>query len=261
VSPKSRALFTALALFFPLLASVGCASLADSRTGEAGGLLALYFPTAGGRGLRGEAEVALSAAGRTVSLPAVFQLRGPAAFRFDLLDPLDRPAAVLFPAGRKIVQYQPAAAAASAMYPFPRECSLPEPGAWVGVLTGSPQRSGEGGGWQSRNRGGGAVLARYGGAELQQEIFIGEKGGSLAPRGATWYCRGEPVLKLRDVTYSLRGGVRQPKSFDVLYLKQGLAMSVAVTEVEEIPGSEGGLLTPSLPGGVRWTTWELVRGQ
>ena len=77
-----RAHFTALALILPLLASAGCAPFSGSRAGKAGDLLALYFPTVGERGLRGEAEIALSVAGRTVSLPAVFQLRGPAAFRF-----------------------------------------------------------------------------------------------------------------------------------------------------------------------------------
>ena len=90
---RARRLSSAL---FLLLA--GCASLSGrtgGRTAPEETVRELFPVTAETRVLRGEAEVSLSLAGRKVSLPAVFVFRAPDDFRFDLLDPFDRPAAIM----------------------------------------------------------------------------------------------------------------------------------------------------------------------
>ncbi len=258
---RVRAPLAALALFAILLPPGGCASLLPPGTGDARSAMALYFPASGGGSLRGEGEVTMSAAGRKVSLPAVFQLGGPAQFRFDLLDPLDRPAAVLFPSGGRIIHYQPMAGTASAILPIPRRCGSAGPASWVNHLLGVSPEKGEKGGWQLQSRAGGTALARYEGAALREEILIGEAGGAVVPVGATWYCEGEPVLKLRKVSYTAGKGRRVPASFEVLFPKGGLKMVVAVAGAEAIPEGTGALPSPELPAGLRWTAWDPFGGE
>ena len=92
--------------------------------------------------LRGEAEITFKYFGRGVSLPGVVQLLGPSLFRFDLLDPFDRPAAIIFSDSGPMVQFQPMAMTAAIIDPHPEGCGDVSPGGvgGGGSRRGSPPR-------------------------------------------------------------------------------------------------------------------------
>ena len=131
----------------------------------------------------------------------------------------------------------------------------------MNYLLGVSPENGEKGGWQLQSRVGGTALVRYRGAVLREEILIGDAGGAVAPVGVTWFCEGEPVLKLRKVSYTAEGGRRMPSSFEVLFPKGRLKMGVAVAGVEAIPEGTGALPPPELPAGLRWTAWDPFGGE
>lgn len=255
-------------LFFLLLLTgvqPGCAALTGQSPEGRGGpeelFDALFPPGAGGRALRGEAEVTLSMAGRRVSLPGALLMASPDRFRIDLLDPLDRPLAVIFTDGARLVQYQPGASAAAFIVPVPTGCTDVSPGAWVTALLGGGRSAAQKGGWRQQSGWGGRRLVRYEAATLRQEAIF-EKGTTPpALRSLSWYCDGSPVMRLEIPSFSGKGGDRLPGGFDLSYPASGLVVRARFRRVEAVGAPAEQLLTPSLPGRTGWTTWELVPGE
>jgi len=243
----------------------GCVSLrgGDSRSREVPEeiLAALSRPRAAGETLRGEAEVTLSLDGRRVSLPGAVLLRPPDKVRIDLLDPLDRPAAVIFAEDARLVYYQPGSATAAALFPLPRGCQEVAPGGWVEVLAGAVGGGETGGGWQFHSLLGRKRLVRYDAATLRQEIEWDDEGSELLPRSSVWYCDGEPVLRLRVSSFRREGAESLPVDFTVAFPGSGLVMAFRFTTLEAVGDLDEGLLTPTLPRRIRWTSWDLFQGE
>ncbi len=254
-------------LFLLLLAGTqpGCAALRgvspEGRGNPEELFDALFPPGAGSAALRGEAEVTLSMAGRRVSLPGALLLASPDRFRIDLLDPLDRPLAVIFSDGPRLVQYQPAMSAAAFIIPVPPDCTDVAPGAWVAALLGDGERAAAKGRWQLQSGWGGTRLVRYEAASLRQEAGFDEGITPPALRSLSWYCGGRPVMRLQIPSFIGKGQDRLPEGFDISYPASGLVVSVRFRQVESAEAPEERLLTPSLPGRTSWTTWDLVPGE
>jgi hypothetical protein len=249
-----------------------CAGIIQGCAGLSGGgfkspespeeiLRSLSRPRERGYTLRGEAEVTLSLDGRRVSLPGAVLLRPPDRVRIDLLDPLDRPVAVIFSEDARLVYYQPGSATAAALFPLPRGCREVTPGRWVEVLAGAVGGGETGGGWQVHSLPGRKRLARYDAATLQQEIEWLDEGGELLPRSSVWYCDGEPVLRLRVTSFRREGPESLPVDFTVAFPGSGLVMAFRFTALETVGDLAEGLLTPALPRRVRWTSWDLFQGE
>lgn len=243
----------------------GCAALrgGDFRSPEGPDevLAALSRPRETGYTLRGEAEVTLSLKGRRVSLPGAVLLRPPDRVRIDLLDPLDRPAAVIFAEDARLVYYQPGSATAAALFPLPRGCREVTPGRWVEVLAGAVGGDEAGGEWQVHSLLGRRRLVRYDAATLRQEIEWIDEGGELLPRSSVWYCDGEPVLRLRIRSFRREGAESLPVEFTAAFPASGLEMTFRFTALETVGDIAEGLLTPALPRRVRWTSWDLIQGE
>lgn len=221
----------------------------------------LFPPGTGSAALRGEAEVTLSMAGRRVSLPGVLLLASPDRFRIDLLDPLDRPLAVIFSDGTRLVQYQPAASAAAFIVPVPPDCADVTPGAWVAPLLGDGEGTAAKGRWQLQSGWGGTRLVRYEAATLRQEAGFDEGATPPELRSLSWYCGGRPVLRLQIPSYIGGGKDRLPEGFDISYPASGLVVSARFRQVESTEAPAEQLLAPSLPDRTSWTTWDLVPGE
>ena len=217
------------------------------------------FPVTGEtRVLRGEAEVTLSLAGRKVSLPAVFLFRAPDAFRFDLLDPFDRPAAVVYSDGLRLVQYRPAASAAALLRPLPARCGAPAAGEWVAAVLGKPPRASKGGSYRAFSLWGDPRLLRYEGGLLTQRIDYREEDGVPLPREVTWYCREEAVLRLAFRSFHDLAGRRLPREFVVTRPRARLQREFLLGEAEFVDAVDDGLLHPDPGPGVRWREWTLA---
>ena len=217
------------------------------------------FPATGEtRVLRGEAEVTLSLAGRKVSLPAVFLFRAPDGFRFDLLDPFDRPAAVVYSDGFRLVQFRPVASAAALLWPLPDRCGSPAAGEWVAAVLGAQPRVAEGGSYSRFSLWGDPRLLRYEGGLLTQRIDYREEDGVPVPRAVTWYCREEAVLRLAFRSFRDLDGRRLPREFVVTFPRARLKMEFLLGEAEFVDSVDDAVLRPDPGPGVSWREWTLA---
>ena len=138
-----RVLSAGLSMF--LLLGAGCASFSAGRHGTGELLNELFPPKAGREPLSAEANIRISYGGRGVSLPAAAAFQPPARFRIDILDPLDRPVAMIFLRDGQIVQYRPGSGVAAAVNLLPDGCRDIDAGAWVGYAFGAgPDREARG---------------------------------------------------------------------------------------------------------------------
>jgi hypothetical protein len=247
--PRIRA-FLFAALFAALLPG-GCATTGAGRP-DASALLTELFPGDVGRTLRGEAEVTLSLAGRSVSMPGALLLGGSGNFRIDLLDPLDRPAAIIFTGDGRIVQYRPAAREAAALAALPAACGALAPDVWVPYALGSVP-SGEQG-FEAVSWFGKTSLVRYERGRMTARIEYAGRDGAGVPTRISWFCGDEIAMRLRWDGGEAGGS----RGFTVEYPLARLKVKIRLGESETgIPLPEA-LFRPPLPAGTRWTGWDLV---
>jgi len=215
-------------------------------------LLTELFPADKGATLRGEAEVTLVMAGRSVSMPGAVLLGGSGTFRIDLLDPLDRPAAIIFAEGKRIIQYRPSAREAAALAALPAACRALAPDGWVPFVLGSAPSGEEG--FEAVSWFGRDSLVRYErGAVAVKVEYRGQDGGSV-PTRVNWYCGDEIAMRLR-YDDGEAGGSRR---FTVEYPLARLKVKVGLGESETGIPLPDALFHPRLPAGTRWTGWDLV---
>jgi hypothetical protein len=244
-----------------VLALGGCASQRPSQAGPAPTpaerFRSLLGHNAGLNSLRAVAEASLSFAGRTVSLPGVLTLDSLGGFRLDLLDPLDRPFAILFVDGGRIIHYRPGPALAASLGVFPTGCGV-DAAAWVGAVLASSvapaagERLEDHGFW-----GAGRSLERHRGAALHQSVLYRVDDGQPRARDFTWYCGDDPVMRLRPLEWIEAGPWRLPARIEIEYPKAGLAVSLDLSELEGNPAPSRQPLRPQLGTDIRWTTWNL----
>jgi hypothetical protein len=219
---------------------------------------ALLGHNSGLNSVRAVAEARISFAGREVSLPGVLLLDSYGGFRLDLLDPLDRPLAILFVEGGRIVHYRPGPRLAASLGVFPEECRGVDPTDWVRAILASSidPVAGES---LADNRlwGSGRVLGLRRGGKLHQSIRYGSEVGQAIPRLISWYCEEDPVLQVRLREWVQGPTWRLPSRFEIEYPKAGLAISMELSEIEaNIPPSNLPFL-PRLGTEIRWTAWNL----
>ncbi len=210
--------------------------------------------------MRALAEARISFAGREVSFPGVLLLDAFGGFRLDLLDPLDRPLAILFVEEGRVVQFRPGQQSAASLGVFPADCQEVDPADWVAAVTSSSiapvagERLADSGLWRGERS-----LERRRGGSLYQSVRYRNEGGHPLPWLVSWYCGDEPVLQLRLREWVQSTVSRLPSRFEVLYPKAGLAIAVELSEIEENPPPTNQTLRPRLGPGVRWTSWNLPR--
>ncbi len=247
------------------LVALGLAGCSSHRPGSAG-----PAPTPGevyqsllghNRGLtavRAAAEARLSYAGREVSLPGALLLDGFGGFRLDLLDPLDRPLAMLFAEEGRIVNYRPGPALAASLGVFPDGCRGVDPADWVSALLAARLAPVAGESLAIRRFwGGGRVLEVHRGGRVHQSIRYGNEGGQLLPRHITWYCDEDAVLQLRVLEWVKGSSWSLPSRFDLQFPKAGLAIRLELSEIEGNPPPTPQPLRPPLGSDIRWTSWNL----
>jgi hypothetical protein len=221
-------------------------------------LLAEIFPADEGGTLRGEAKITLAMAGRSISMPGAVLLGGSGTFRLDLLDPMDRPAAIIFTEGKRIVQYRPAAREAAALEALPAACRAVTPDGWVPFALGSaPPGDGR---FQAVSWFGKDSLARYERARVAVRVEYDGSDGRTAPVRVSWFCGDEIAMSLR-YDDGEGGEAGSSQGFTVEYPLARLKVKVRLGEHEAgIPLPEA-LFHPRLPAGTRWTGWNLVVGE
>ncbi len=241
-----------------LLLLTGCGALGTGRRAPAS-LEEVLSPGPGRDGISAEAEVTFSMTGRRVSLPGAVLLSAPSAFRVDLLDPLDRPKAIVFADSQEIVQYVPAALAAARLRPFPAACGTLLPAAWVPYALGTgppvPQRPK----FRSLSWLGRLSFQRREGGELREQIDCGADERGWFAEKVTWYCEGHPVMKVIMDRPDREGEGGTPRRFTVRYPSAGLKIDFALKSVAGEAAVAPDLLRPSLPPGTRWTAFDLVQ--
>jgi hypothetical protein len=210
--------------------------------------------------VRAVAEAKISYAGRSVSLPGILQLDGLDGFRLELLDPLDRPVAIFYAEGGRIVQFRPGSQLGASLGVFPASCGGIDPADWVPavIAAGSAPPAGENlldrATWGSDR-----ALERYRDGELRQSIRYRARQARLVPGTVSWYCGEEAVLLLRFREWVGGADWRLPTRFEVEYPNAGLLVRIELREIEANPPPTGAGLRP-LPGSsTRWTTWDLPR--
>ena len=208
--------------------------------------------------LRAVVEARLAYAGRRLSLPGVLILDSLGGFRLDLLDPLDRPAAMIYSEGGRVVQYRPGTGVAASLGVFPGDCRAVSPEDWVGAILASSAGLVEGDQVSVRRLfGGDRALERSRGGVLYESVRLKQEGGELVPRTYTWYCDGDPVLKLHVSRWVGAGERRLPGALEVEYLKAGLTVALELREMESNPSLSGSPVRPRLADSTRWTLWRL----
>jgi hypothetical protein len=247
-----------------LIALAGCAVPRDRAEGPSPSPLEVYRAVLGrNEGLvavRAVAEVRIAFAGREASLPGVLLLDAYGGFRLELLDPLDRPLAMLFVEEGRIVQYRPAQRLAASLSVLPAGCRSVDPGDWVAAVIASSlapvagERLGVRGLW-----GGERSLERRRDGELRQSVRYRTEEGESRPRLISWYCAEEAVLQLRLSEWLVASGWRLPSRIDVDYPNAGLEVRIELRDVEGNPPPTGQPLRPPIGDDVRWTTWNLPR--
>ncbi len=252
-------------LFVPacilLLAVTGCASLWGA--GSSVDPKAVYDAVLGSNpvltAMRAEAEVTISFMGKGISLPGVVLLRKPDNFRVDLLDPLDRPAVLIFAEGESLVQYRPAASLAFSLKPFPPGCREGNQGAWVAAVLAGGKHSETRGRYRVRSFWGRNYLERYREGELQERIRYREEETGAVPVEATWFCDGEPALRVELRDYRTEGSVRLPGNFTVSFPLAHLTISFRLGPVEGNPRFDEGLFHPRLGPGTQRKHWKFMK--
>jgi hypothetical protein len=240
----------------------GCASQRPLASGPAPtpaeAYRALLGSNPGLTSLRAVSETRILFAGKEVSLPGVLLLDSYGGFRLDLLDPLDRPLAMLFAEEGRVVSFRPAQALASSLGVLPVSCRGIETSAWVPAILASSLTPAAGERIVDRRIWGvGRVLERRRGSELYQSIGYGSRGGQALPQLVSWYCDEEPVLQLRFREWATGTAWRLPTRFDILYPKAGLEIRVDLSEIEGNPPPSSQPLRPKLGPEIRWTNWYL----
>lgn len=208
--------------------------------------------------LRAVAETRISFAGREVSLPGVLVLDSYGGFRLDLLDPLDRPLAILFADGGRIVHYRPGPQLAASLGVFPEGCGGVDPADWVSAVLAS--RVGPVAGERLIDRGfwgSGRTLEIDRGGKIHQSVRYGNDAGSALPRLISWYCEQDPVLQLRLREWARGPDWRLPSRFEIEFSRAGLAIRVELSEIEANPPASSQPFLPRLGSAVRWTGWNL----
>lgn len=240
----------------------GCAAQRSGTAGPAPTPAEVYRSllgrNAGLTSLRAVAEARLSYAGQAVSLPGVLTIDALAGFRLELLDPLDRPLAILFVEEGRVVNYRPGSRLAASLGVFPSDCRVVDPADWVSALLGSSVAPVPGEQLADRSLwGAGRVLERYRGSALRQSVGYRVRDGQALPRDFTWYCGEEPVLKLRPLDWITGSPWRLPARVDIEYPKAGLAITLELSEIEGNPSASRQPLRPRLGSEIRWTSWNL----
>ena len=259
-SPLARAAFAiaaAAVLGLPACASQRPASGGPTPTpGEV--YRSLLGHNVGLTSVRAVAEARISFAGQEVSLPGVLLLDSFGGFRLDLLDPLDRPLAILFVEGGRIVHYRPGAGLAASLGVFPDGCRGVDPADWAPAILASSIDPVAGESLtDSRLWGSGRALGLQRGGKLHQSIRYGNESGQAIPRLISWYCDESPVLQVRLREWVQGPTWRLPSRFEIEYPQAGLAIKMELSEIEtNIPPSNLPFL-PRLGSEIRWTAWNL----
>lgn len=218
---------------------------------------ALLGKNPGVTALRALVEARVTYAGNAVSLPGALLLERAAGFRLDLLDPLDRPAGILFAEGAELIQYRPAANSAASLRPFPEECRGVRPADWVPVLLSSSAGPEAGTSEQLGSRPfGNSVLERFGTDGTRQIIWFRPAGEELLPTKVSWHCGDETLLELRVRSWLAGSPVRFPARLEVSYPLAGYQLRLDVKEIQANPPPAGDLL-PRIGPDVRWWVWRL----
>lgn len=261
---RRRVARAAVALLGLVVLAGGCATPLQRGEGPSPSPLEVYRALLGrNQGLqsvRAVAEVGVAFAGREVSLPGVLNLDAFGGFRLDLLDPLDRPLAILFIEEGRIVQYRPAQRQAASLGVFPRECGGVGPADWVGAVVASSlgpvagERLGLRAHWRGERS-----LERVRDGELRQSVRYRVEGGEPLARLVSWYCGDEVVMQARLRDWLAGPGWRLPARIEIGYPKAGLSVTVELREIEGNPPASGQSLRPDIGGDVRWTSWNLPR--
>lgn len=244
------------------LGLAGCAAQRPESAGPAPTPVEVYRSLFGFNpgltAVRAVAEARISFAGREVSLPGVLLLDAFGGFRLDLLDPLDRPLAILFAEDGRIVHFRPGPRLAASLGVFSAECGGVDPAGWVPAILSSSIVPVAGESLADRGRwGGGRILERHRGGQLHQGIHYENKGGQALPLQISWYCAEDPVLQLRLREWVQGPTWRLPSRFEILYPKAGLAISLELSEIEANPPASSQPFRPQLGTEIRWTAWNL----
>jgi hypothetical protein len=217
----------------------------------------IFGGNAGLRSLRAVVEARFSYAGRDVTVPGVLLLDALEGFRLDLLDPLDRPLAMLFTDGPRIVQLRPSAGIAASLGVFPAACGV-GPQDWVaGVIASSPApRAGEVPAVHGLF-GGDYALERSTAAKGRHSVRFKMENGEPVPLLFSWYCGDDAALQLRVREWVQVGTWRFPRVIEVKYLLAGFSVRMELREIEGNPALGGQPLQPRVSDTTRWTTWRL----
>jgi hypothetical protein len=247
-----------------MLGIAGCSSHRPGSAGPAPTPVEVYRSLLGHNqgltSLRAVAEARLSFGGREVSLPGVLMLDSLGGFRLDLLDPLDRPLAILFADGGRVVHYRPGPGLAASLGVFPEGCRGIDPADWVSAVLASSILPVAGERLADRSLwGAGRALERHRGGELYQSIHYRDAGGQPSPSLISWYCDEEPVLQMRQFDWVQGPDWRLPSRFEILFPKADLQIAVELREIEGNPPPTNQPFRPRLGSEIRWTSWNLPR--
>jgi hypothetical protein len=248
-------------------AAIGLAGCAVRRAGTAGPAAApeeiyrsLLGRNQGLSSVRAVVEARISFAAREVSFPGILSLDSFGGFRLDLLDPLDRPLAIVFADAGRIVQYRPGQRLAASLAVFPADCGGVDPAEWVQAVIASSiapvagERLADRALW-----GGDRVLERRRGPELRQSVRYGEAGARPRPSQVTWYCGEEPALQLRLRNWVEGASWELPSRVEIEYPNAGLAVRIDLTEIEGNPPPTRQPFRPPLGPDIGWSSWNLPR--
>lgn len=239
-----------------LLFFAGCAGLSPSGPGSTDILERLFPAGQGGGGHSAEANIRISYGGRGVTLPAAAAFRAPGDFRIDVLDPLDRPVAMIFLHDGRIIQYRPASSVAAAVTLMPKGCSGIAAGAWAGYAVGEGPSAAERPlyrpSWPGLRE-----LLRYEGGFPAERIVYSDGGEKPGLKKVEWFCRGDLVMKLVPAP---SGGMAEgePSRFAVSFPYAGLSIELEIGDLVPFPGADEAFFHPLLPATTRWAEWRLV---
>jgi len=208
--------------------------------------------------VRAVVEARISFGGRDVSLPGVLMLDAFGGFRLDLLDPLDRPLAILFVENGRIVQYRPSLRLAASLGVFPADCRGVDPADWVAAITASS--SGPVAGEQLADHwllGGERSFQRSRGSAAHQSVRYRGAGDMARPRLISWYCGEDTVLQLRLSEWVQNAAWQLPSLVEIDYLKVGLTVRIELREIEGNPPPTSQPLLPRLGADIGWISWNL----
>jgi hypothetical protein len=257
-----RSIASVLLAAFCALGAAGCAGpkpAAGPERSPAELYARLLGANAGLSSLRAVVEARLSYAGRRISMPGVLLLDTLGGFRLDLLDPLDKPVAMIFSEGGRIVQYRPGTGIAASLGVFPEDCRGVAPEDWVSAILASS--TGPQGGERLAVRrlfAGDQILERWRKEGLYESVRFRVEGGEPQPRVFSWYCGEDEALRLKVTQPPASGAERRlPPAFEVGFVKAGLTVALELREVETNPVLSGSPVRPRLAEGTRWTTWRL----